>query len=926
MPRYRRDGPLGLRPSIGASLRRRRPRTASPRALAIRLGLCSPPSGADRVSTAPVFVVTILVFAFVGFIAGLMTAGASPALAQDDLTPRLEAALGAAGVTGVDSVYDPAGGGPDGTGGWTIVSRYRGDRVQIEIAGFSSAQAARDMHSLITMIARDPEGTMFPGSSVSPVAIKEFAVNDVVGHGGSGTTTWEGVAYTGTSVWWDRDGYWVIVRLFEVDDITLAVDVAHVVDDVLSGKSGSGGGSGGGTLETLPPPIEQGLSAAASPATFTSLGDSVTVRVTLTGVEVEGKGVSLMGHGLDLSGTTDAGGGASFTVTHDDETLSEYRFAVTSEGMTTEVTIPVGLLDIRPEREPGSDTPYAGVVADGRTALLIEIALGADGGGTLRVAAPDLGTLRGDALGADGAIALTDGTAALEYVPPPYLDSARLTEQIPLPESGGATIGSARAAETVYANGGRPWAAPVPLTFLYTDPTGRETPVVVDVLVVRPPVLLVHGFGGSRATWAQLQAFLAGQRFDAVINEYYLGDQGVHDQAEGLGTDIAREVARYASLGLKAARADVVGHSMGGLIAREYAYGLPPHPTNVRKIIMVGTPNHGANFIDKCLGNIMAEITAKHPRASQQLYSGSAFLAHLNAGEAVGRHLSPDVQYGNIYGVRSDYVVTGTSAYLNGVSSHIMSGVTHSSDIPLPGVPITGSNTVFGWVAGWLVTDIPRAPLRDTRAQVVDGEASVYISGLDAGGETRVDVTAFPHDVQPWEHVGTGPDSRAKIRLSVAGQAWGTIDLAPDTLIALGNLTPDAVTVRVRRGSARFRSLERAGGGHFEVVIGETDPGTWTTLHPDAKVIGLDTDFVAAARAEGGAEVLVLSGRALFDDGATLAEDDMVVLGEAQAGAVGVVAGYRSQLAAEQWWTDGFYRLSFLGVLREWWAVLRSKF
>ncbi|MDA3937583.1 MAG: alpha/beta fold hydrolase [Actinomycetota bacterium] len=862
-----------------------------------------PPNGLFR---AAIFVMTALVVAGVTFLGVGVPQGAAQ---QDDLSARLESALEDAGMTVLNLEYRPNSvsfASAASAREWVVTFSYQGDNGIMEIVEEADALAAK----------RGVEAIFQMGSGGFDVS-----VNDVEGRADKDSGVQGAFYHSITRVLWARDNYFVFSYLVESTDTNKLLLVAEVIDDVLSGAASSGGNADDDVVES---PVEPGLSASASPGSFAELGESVTVRVNLTGPEVEGKAVALTGHGFDLSDTTDSGGEASFTVTHDDETLTEYRFLVTSEGMTREVLIPVNAFDIHPEIEAGSGNPYAGVVADGRSVLAIEIDLGAVTVGTLRVATPDLGTLAGTALGSDGVITLSGGRATIDFTPPSYLDSARLTERIGLPLASGATLSSARAAQTVYYDEGRPWAAKVPLTFTHTDESGRETEVVVDVLVARAPVLLVHGFGGGKGTWAQLQLVLGGKRFDAIINEYYFGDQGVHDHARVLGTDISREIDRYASLGLKLSRVDLVGHSMGGLISREYTYGLPPHPTDVRKIIMVGTPNHGASFVDKSLGNIMAAWSGKHVVASEQLFSGSAFLANLNAGEAVGRHLNPDVQYGNIYGVSSDYVVSGTSAYLNGVPRHIMSGMTHSSDIPFPGTPITASGAVNGWVVEWLGADIPRAALRNTKAQVVAGSGDVFISGIETFGETLLDVTKYPTDVQPWEHVVTGADSRARIRLSVAGLAWGSIDLAPDTIIVLGNLTPDAVTVRVRQGSARFRSLKREGGGHFEVVLGQTDPGQWMTMHPDAKVIGLDTDFVVTAGENGVAEALVLEGRALFDDGTTPAEEDMLELGESQAGVVGVAEGHESALAAEQWWTDSFYRPSIIEVLQEWWAIAWS--
>ncbi len=846
---------------------------------------------------SPCFVLLSVIVVLV-FVVGTTTIRPLSVSAQDDLLPRLERALEDAGATVLDADDSSL------EGVWSLTVQYGGAGGTIQIEKAQNAQEAQQIASSFSSTAAGGKSTTINGVPA------KYLVS---------TAQSAGQQNSQTSLWWARDKYFVFMYLVSTDDIGPVRQLGEVVDDVLSGADGTGGGTGDASDETV---VEEALSVSVSPVSFKALGDSVEIEVTLTGADPSYKDVTLTGHGLDRSAVTDARGRTSFTVTHTEEALSEYRFRIGAEGLVQEVRIPVLAIDIRPEIAPATGEPYAGVAADGVSVLVIEVDLGVETGGTLNVEQPELGSLGGAALRSDGTVDVSGGTATLEYTPPAYLGTDVLTEEMPSVPADGP--GSQAAQPTVFRNGS-PWAAVVPLAFTYTDSGGERTPITVDVRVVRPPVMLVHGFTGDKTTWTSLQSYLKDRRFDAVINEYYRGDQGIHDQARGLGEDIRRETDRYSSLGLKIARVDVVGHSMGGLIARDYTWGFEPHPTDVRKIIMVGTPNHGANFLDKTLGNLAAEFGGTHNLASEQLYSGSAFMRDLNRGEDVGRHLNPDIQYGNIYGELTDYVVPNTSAYLNGVTSHGISGVTHSAAIPLPGVPITESDTVFGWVTDWLVSDIPRARLRSTSVEVVKGEGGVFLSGVDTNGkETREDLTAFPKAVQAWEEIGTESDGRARIRLSVAGLAWGTLDLAPDSQIAIGNVTPHAVTVRVRRGSARFRSLRRSGGGHFQVVIGEQPAGEWYTFHPDAKVIGLDTEFVVRADDSGEAEVLVLDGRALFSGSDAVEEADALTLESGQAAAVGVVEGYESTLAEDQWWTDGFYRPSLLEVLQEWWSILRS--
>lgn len=209
-----------------------------------------------------------------------------------------------------------------------------------------------------------------------------------------------------------------------------------------------------------------------------------------------------------------------------------------------------------------------------------------------------------------------------------------------------------------------------------------------------PPVMMIHGFRGSADTWQKMSNYLRDNKFETYSGWYYAGDQSIGAQSVLLKKTIQGQKTTYAMLGIKLAKVDVVAHSMGGLIARQYVN--PPNPkdynSDVRKLIMVGTPNHGANFTKKKIGNVMAWLSGKHELASDELYYKSSFIKKLNRGEKIGRHLNHDVEYGNIYGFPDDWVVDSSSADLNGVLSKSFSGIKHSTALPnllFPGPAIT---------------------------------------------------------------------------------------------------------------------------------------------------------------------------------------------------------------------------------------------
>ncbi len=95
------------------------------------------------------------------------------------------------------------------------------------------------------------------------------------------------------------------------------------------------------------------------------------------------------------------------------------------------------------------------------------------------------------------------------------------------------------------------------------------------------PILLLHGIGGRAALWAASLAALAPRRVIAMDMPGYDGTRPALDGFEALA-DAA--VALLDAQGV--AQADVVGHSLGGMIALEMALR---HPASVRRLVIVAS-------------------------------------------------------------------------------------------------------------------------------------------------------------------------------------------------------------------------------------------------------------------------------------------------------------------------------------------------
>jgi uncharacterized protein (TIGR03437 family) len=213
----------------------------------------------------------------------------------------------------------------------------------------------------------------------------------------------------------------------------------------------------------------------------------------------------------------------------------------------------------------------------------------------------------------------------------------------------------------------------------------------------RPPVVLLNGWevgftnscpisGSAADTFGNLASYLVSDGVPIV----YLFDNCVEDPnqpIEVLGNDLGTFLnsIQY-DTGAQVPQIDLVGFSLGGLIARAYLAGLQPNesltpPTNtlVRDMVLIASPNFGS-FV---AGNYAAEIQTG--TQSGELVPGSAFLWNLatwnqrtddlrgvsaiavigNAGEYV-----PNLSSGTENNNASDGIVSLASASLGFVYPH----------------------------------------------------------------------------------------------------------------------------------------------------------------------------------------------------------------------------------------------------------------
>lgn len=129
----------------------------------------------------------------------------------------------------------------------------------------------------------------------------------------------------------------------------------------------------------------------------------------------------------------------------------------------------------------------------------------------------------------------------------------------------------------------------------------------VDFAIAPRPVVLLHGLWSEASTWSRYQGFVGGKhplwRAYAVGDGQFTGtmDTGELVSPKGRPNTVdqnASEAWNYVSAlrnSLNAREIDVIGHSMGGIIARRmlHAQGQSAQDA-IREVVMLGTPNGGS--------------------------------------------------------------------------------------------------------------------------------------------------------------------------------------------------------------------------------------------------------------------------------------------------------------------------------------------
>lgn len=179
------------------------------------------------------------------------------------------------------------------------------------------------------------------------------------------------------------------------------------------------------------------------------------------------------------------------------------------------------------------------------------------------------------------------------------------------------------------------------------------------------PLLLLHGLFLNRSCWLVMKLRLRLQGFTDLHTIYLPPSRDIETLTERVALKI--DSLRHSR---NCAKVDLIGHSMGGIIARNYVQ-IRGGADKVDKCIVLGSPNNGSKLAPFAIMKL-----------SEAIMPGSAFLCNLNK-----QPIPKKVTLTNIYSRHDNLVVPSDSAILNKSTNIELTGKGHGT--------LLYDNTVF---------------------------------------------------------------------------------------------------------------------------------------------------------------------------------------------------------------------------------------
>lgn len=188
------------------------------------------------------------------------------------------------------------------------------------------------------------------------------------------------------------------------------------------------------------------------------------------------------------------------------------------------------------------------------------------------------------------------------------------------------------------------------------------------------PVILVPGYGGSPAPLGDLAGALraSGRAVQTVVLPGG-GTADLRTQAEAVADAVRAALGRH-----HVGSVDLVGYSAGGVAVRLYVRQLGGART-VRRVVMLGTPNHGTDLAAQADALVPGVCTGE----CAQLLPGSPLLDQLNQGGGT----SPGPEWLSLWSAGDTTVTPPSSASLPGATDVALQSVCPAERATHAGLP-----------------------------------------------------------------------------------------------------------------------------------------------------------------------------------------------------------------------------------------------
>lgn len=373
----------------------------------------------------------------------------------------------------------------------------------------------------------------------------------------------------------------------------------------------------------------------------------------------------------------------------------------------------------------------------------------------------------------------------------------------------------------------------------------------VDQLVAPRPIVLVHGLNSSAATWDSYVGdggFVAGRRSDWIARAVQMNTSLFFGSTIHTNSGRLAEFITQLQDETGAEHIDLVGHSMGGLISRDYLNTREPSSSDgqpvVRRLVELGTPNLGTDCA--ALGVAAAAVLA-HPAAvfalttiaqltpaylsvfNRQMPGFNGTKVSVEAGD-IGSHL-----FCNPANEHDDEIVPVSSAWWTIADHGVMAGLKHTA--------MTGSRAAWtSWVGPHLALDTDGHSQFAAAAPALARPTRSVRAAAAAAPSTRLAVVAAP----------TVPGhGRASVPVSVPrGESALAVQLVAGSTVDAQLVNPAGRVVDSQRGTSAAGSL-----GLRSLHVSKPTAGRWTvqlantggTVQPTVAEAGLVGDPVSAA-------------------------------------------------------------------------------